>query len=157
MNYGSIRVQETGEVIPEFEYRARWPTTSFAVDAAPPGTDRVVEVAPPATTRYERAVRGDAEQLDGQWQFAWTIAPALVPASVSMRNAQRILYREGLLTSVEAVIATMEGEEGDLARIDWARALTVERTDPIVLHLIPQLGKSELEIDHMFIDADLLG
>ena len=157
MNYGSIRVQETGEVCTEFEYRARFPTTSFAVDAAPPGTDRIVEVAAPVTTNYERAVRGEVVQVDGRWQFAWTILPALVPTAVSMRNAQRILYREGLLASVEAVIAAMEGEEGDLARIDWARALTVERTDPVVLHLIPRLGKSELEIDHMFIDAALFG
>lgn len=157
MNYGMLRVQDTGEVTSEFEYRCRFPETSFAVDYPPPGTDRIAQVPAPETTPYERAVQGAPEQIDGMWVFSWLVEPALVPQQVPMRNAQRILYREGLLNPVQVAIDSMEGEEGDLARIDWATAQTVERTHPLVKYVIPQLGKSELEIDHMFIDAELLG
>lgn len=84
------------------------------------------------------------------------IKPA-VPQVIPMRNARRILYANNLLTTVEATINGLPGELGDLARIDWATALTVNRTDPIVTQVIPALGRTEEQIDAMFIAAAELG
>jgi len=79
-----------------------------------------------------------------------------VPQSVPMRNARLMLLQEGLLTTVQEHIANMEGVEGEAARINWEFALTVERNDPLVKYLIPTLGKTEDEIDQMFVEADRL-
>lgn len=79
--------------------------------------------------------------------------PPPVPTQCSMLAARTVLYKAGLLGQVEAVLAAMEGEDGDLARIKWTTALTVRRDDPLVVQVIPALGKSEAEIDAMFVAA----
>lgn len=81
---------------------------------------------------------------------------APVPRQVSMLAARTVLYKETLLQLVEDVIFAMPGEAGDLARIKWATALTVRRDDDLVTQVIPALGKTEAEIDAMFIAADLI-
>ena len=82
--------------------------------------------------------------------------PPTVPKQCSMLAARTVLYREGLLLLVEDVIANMAGEAGDLARIKWTTALTVRRDDDLVTQVIPQLGKTESEIDAMFVAGDLI-
>lgn len=82
-------------------------------------------------------------------------APA-VPLAVPMRNARLALYAAGLLSEVQSLIDGMEGEFGDLARIDWTTALTVRRDSPLVARLTVDLGKTETEIDALFIQAALL-
>lgn len=86
------------------------------------------------------------------------VAPAgpTVPRQVSMLAARTVLYKENLLQLVEDLIAAMPGEAGDLARIKWAAALTVRRDDDLITQVIPQLGKTEAEIDAMFVAADLI-
>lgn len=79
--------------------------------------------------------------------------PPPVPERVSMFAARTVLYRAGLLEAVEQAISDMPGEAGDLARIKWATALTVARADELVVQMIPSLGKTEVEIDGMFIEA----
>lgn len=82
--------------------------------------------------------------------------PPVVPRQCSMYAARTVLYKEGLLEQVEDIIAAMPGEAGDLARIKWKTAQTVRRDDDLVTIVIPQLGKSEAEIDAMFIAGDLI-
>lgn len=90
---------------------------------------------------------------DGVELIPFVAEPAPVPQVVPMRSARRALYLAGLLATVEGIINAMAGEAGDLARIDWATAATVRRTDPVVAQIIPSLGKTEAEIDAMFIAA----
>ncbi len=82
--------------------------------------------------------------------------PVAIPSLCSMYAARTVLYREGLLQLVEDVIAGMTGEAGDLARIKWTTALTVRRDDDLVTQVIPQLGRSEVEIDAMFVAGALI-
>lgn len=96
--------------------------------------------------------RWDGEQFVKQVTTPSVITP-IIPESVPMRSARRALYAAGLLTTVESAISSMPGSAGDLARIDWLTALTVRRDDPVVVTLIPALGKTEAEIDAMFIAA----
>jgi hypothetical protein len=76
-----------------------------------------------------------------------------VPETVPMLNARRALYQAGKLAAVEAIIAALEGEEGDLARITWGAALSVQRHDPLTLRLMAALPLTDAEADALFIAA----
>lgn len=98
----------------------------------------------------------DAAIGDGWNGTAFVKPPApapTVPQAVPMRNAQRVLYAAGLLATVEDIINAMPGAAGDLARIDWRTAQTIRRDDPAVLAVTPLLGKTEAEIDALFVAA----
>lgn len=79
-----------------------------------------------------------------------------IPQTVPMRSARLILLREGLLSSVQSHIDNMVGIDAEEAKINWEFALTVQRDDPLVKQLIPSLGKTEAQIDQMFIEASQL-
>lgn len=79
-----------------------------------------------------------------------------VPESVPMRSARLILYKAGLLNLVQTYIDSLTGEGAEEAKINWEFALNVSRNDPLVKQLIPSLGKTEEEIDQMFIEASKL-
>jgi hypothetical protein len=103
---------------------------------------------------YQFSVMGTYSINDG---VPGPVTPApVIPKQCSMYAARTVLYRQGLLQLVEDVIANMDGEAGDLARIKWATALTVRRDDDLVTQVIPQLGKAEAEIDAMFVAGDLI-
>jgi len=104
---------------------------------------------------YPQSVVGDGTLVAGAPDAAAPAGPS-VPRQVSMLAARTVLYKENLLQLVEDLIAAMPGEAGDLARIKWATALTVRRDDDLVTQVIPQLGKTEAEIDAMFVAADLI-
>jgi hypothetical protein len=104
---------------------------------------------------YFESVVGAATLVPGA-PDATPPAAAPAPRQVSMLAARTVLYTAGLLELVEGIIANMPGEAGDLARIKWATALTVRRDDDLVTQVIPALGKTEAEIDAMFVAADLI-
>lgn len=83
-----------------------------------------------------------------------TVPPApVVPETVPMLNARRALYQAGKLAAVEAIIAALDGEEGDLARITWGAALSVQRHDPLTLRLMAALPLTDAEADALFVAA----
>lgn len=121
-----------------------------------------MEGAPPGWTRTQppELEPGEFAFWSGEWQVIQTAprAPApRVPDVVPMRNAKLALLYAGLLASVEQYIAGMEGMDGDAARIDWVAALTVRRDSPLVASMTELLGKTEEEIDALFIAAEALG
>ena len=75
--------------------------------------------------------------------------PVIIP-TLTMRQARLSLLDAGLLDEVEAAITTTEN------RIWWDYSTTVERSHPLVNAVLTALGKTETEIDTMFIDAALL-
>ena len=105
-------------------------------------------------------IAGAGARIGDTWTgsaFVSLSAPvAVVPVSVPMRNARLALYSAGRLKQVEDYIAAMEGVEGDLARIDWATALTVRRDSPIVAKLMTLLSLTGDQIDALFISAAAL-
>ena len=78
---------------------------------------------------------------------------ALIPQSVTMRQARLAMLNAGILDDVEAMIATMPGDDGAAARIDWEFARDVRRDWPLVAALGSQLGMSNEQIDDLFIYA----
>ena len=96
--------------------------------------------------------------LDGRqvWNFeteSWGAIPQYVPSKVTMRQARLALLQAGLLDDVEALIASLEGPEGQAARIEWDYSSEVFRNKPFVISLGTQLGLTEEQLDALFIAA----
>lgn len=89
------------------------------------------------------------EQLD-----AVVIDPnaPIVPASVTPRQVRLLLLQQGLLSSVEAMIA----QQDEATRITWEFATEFRRDNPLLARLAANLGLSEPQIDQFFIAASSL-
>ena len=83
--------------------------------------------------------------VNGEW-IAPPPPPVIIP-TLTMRQARLALLDVGLLDGVEAAITTTEN------RIWWDYSTTVERSHPLVNAVLTSLGKTEAEIDDMFIAA----
>jgi hypothetical protein len=80
-------------------------------------------------------------------------APA-VPESVAMWQARAILIEDDLLDDVNSILAAIPDDKArKLAQAKFEYSSTVRRDDPLVTQVIPQLGKTEAEIDGMFVRA----
>jgi hypothetical protein len=99
------------------------------------------------------AAIGDA--WDGA-TFTRPPAPVDVPQSVTMRQARLALLGAGVLATVNAAIASMPGDQGEAARIEWEYARDVLRDSPLIGGLMPALGMTEQQIDQLFIAAAAL-
>ena len=75
--------------------------------------------------------------------------PVFIP-TITMRQARMMLLNEGLLDEVNLAITTPE------QKIWWDYSTTVERNHPLVDAVLTALGKTETEIDDMFIAAATL-
>jgi hypothetical protein len=77
-----------------------------------------------------------------------------VPQSCAMWQARAILIEDDLLDDVNGVLDSIPDEKArKLAQAKFEYSSTVRRDDPLVTQVIPQLGKSEVEIDQMFVRA----
>ena len=77
------------------------------------------------------------------------IPPVVIP-TLSMRQARLALLADGLLDDVEAALSTPE------YKIWWEYSTVVERSNYLVNDVLKILGKSDEEIDQMFIGASQL-
>jgi hypothetical protein len=77
------------------------------------------------------------------------IPPVVIP-DISMRQARLALLADGLLDDVEAALSTPE------YKIWWEYSTVVERSNYLVNDVLKILGKSDEEIDQMFIGASQL-
>jgi len=107
------------------------------------------------------------EMVDGVWTQMWNVRPATqdeldarsppaepVPQQCAMWQARAILIEDDLLDEVIAALESIADEKARkiaLAKLEYSS--TVRRDDPLVTETIPALGKSEAEIDQMFIRA----
>jgi hypothetical protein len=87
------------------------------------------------------------------------LAPAapeapVVPQEVTIWQARAILIEDDLLDDVTAALAAIPDEKArKLAQAKFEYAATVKRDDALVTEIIPALGKSEADIDAMFVRA----
>lgn len=80
-----------------------------------------------------------------------------VPPFVAMWQARAIMIEDDILDDVNAYLAAIPDEkERRVAQAKFEYSNTVRRDDPLAKFVIPQLGKSEAEIDAMFIRAAAL-
>jgi hypothetical protein len=87
---------------------------------------------------------------------AWSDAPAIVPAKVTMRQARLALLAAGLLDDVEAAIDALPEPPRRAARIEWEFSSEVFRDRDFVLMLGQALGLDSEEMDALFIEAATL-
>lgn len=82
-------------------------------------------------------------------------APAVpVPEFVAMWQGRDVLIEEGLLDDIYAFFDTI-GDDVERAKAisKFNTSSTIQRDDPLVRYIVPLMGKSEAEIDQMFIRA----
>lgn len=79
-----------------------------------------------------------------------------VPAEVPMYKVRKLLIKQGLMATVEAAVAGLTGESGDLARVDWEYAPNLVRLSPLVQGLGAAIGLSSEEIDDLVVAAAAL-
>lgn len=78
--------------------------------------------------------------------------PPVVPQSVTPRQVRLVLLSQGLLASVEAMIA----QQDEATRIAWQYASEFRRDDPLLLSLATSLNLTEQQLDDFFIAANTL-
>ncbi len=84
------------------------------------------------------------------------VPPPLVPEFISTWQARAILIDEGLLEEVYNFFHSLPSPEDEKAVSKFEHSPTVYRTDPFVLMVIPALGRTEAQIDDMFIRGNKL-
>lgn len=73
----------------------------------------------------------------------------VIPASVTPRQVRLLLLQQGLLSQVEALIASSD----EATKITWAYASEFKRNDPLLEALATQLGLTSQQVDQFFIAA----
>ena len=91
----------------------------------------------------------DADASLWRWSDGAIVAVPKVPASVTPRQVRLLLLAQGLLPSVEALIASSD----QATKITWEFASEFRRDDPLLLGLSQQLGLTSQQVDEFFIAA----
>lgn len=82
--------------------------------------------------------------------------PTPVPQQVTMRQARLALLGAGLLSSVNAAIASLPSPQKEAAQIEWEYAAVVDRNAGLVPAMGSALGMTEVQLDDLFIAAGAL-
>lgn len=152
----------------------------------PDGYAYVFPAPQPAHNPVTQAVRETTPVLTakGHWEQQWEVVPrytdytdgdgvlhtadeqmaaeqerirlAAVPQSVTMRQARLALHAAGLLSGVNAAIASLEEPAKTAAQIEWEYASAVERNAGLVPAMATALGMTERQIDDLFVAAAAL-
>lgn len=83
------------------------------------------------------------------------VAPT-VPQSIPMLNARLTLIGAGWMAGVKSYLAAIPGIEGEKAREYFETSMTMRRNNPLVRGIPAALGKTEAEVDALFISAAAL-
>jgi len=94
-----IRMQDTGNVVTEQEFRAMFPNTGFPVQLTEAiindfGGDVVLEGPQASPTRYQVSFRDGVEQVDGKWFTKWSVADMEQEAKDALDAQQATSVRE---------------------------------------------------------------
>ena len=118
---------------------------------------------------YDKITQGvreiDPVLVDGNWTQQWQVTElspeeiqanqkALVPSSVTMRQARLALLGAGLLASVGAAIDSLPSPQKEAARIEWEYASEVQRSSGLVPMMGVALGLDDTALDALFIVAE---
>lgn len=77
-------------------------------------------------------------------------APPVKSAVATMRQAREALIRRGFFATVNNYIAAMPGIDGDIARNEWDKSQTVERSRPLTLAMAAMLGLNTAAMDEFY-------
>lgn len=106
-----------------------------------------------AVTGETKRIDWTPEQIEARKARIASMQPAVsVPTSITPRQCRIILMQQGLLPTVEAMIA----KQDEPARITWEYALEFRRDDPLLKQLAADLKLTDEQIDQFFIAASAL-
>lgn len=157
----------THEEITLAQLKERFPLTLFPVDFQGDFEDYAPihpEAQPAHDASTHKAVKAAPVEVDGQWRQAWEVVElsegeiaavrrALVPNSVTMRQARLALLGAGMLPSIATAIAALPSPQKEAAEIEWEYSQEVQRHNGFVSVLAPSLGMTEAQTDALFIAA----
>lgn len=116
---------------------------------APDGARFYFEIAPkPGSIRADLIPISDEDAAAAE-----ASAPAAVPDVISMRQARLALLGAGLLTDIDAIIASLPSPMKEAAQIEWEFASEVARNSPLIATLAPSIGLDAGAIDALFVAA----
>ena len=75
------------------------------------------------------------------------------PRVVSMRQARLALLSAGLLDDIDTAIASIPGDDGRVAKIQWEYATEVRRDNPLIAIVQQVQGLTDAQIDALFLQA----
>lgn len=148
------------------EIRSGFPSVSFpevfnANCFAAVGLEPVTQALPP---EYDPLTQDLIElvpvKVNGVWTQQWQAIPVPVEEQnaridakragmeVSAFQAHAALLQAGLLSTVEALIASPEADP--LVVLAWNKATTFRRTSPAIIGLASALGWSDAQLDQLF-------
>lgn len=130
--------------------------TGETVQQSERGAIQGVFDAPPKLINGQYAVRFGKKWLVMNNYPYPAVSGNTVPRIVTMRQARLALLQQGLLSSVEVVIAGLPEPEKSAALIEWEYATTVDRDWPWVVTLTELMGLTDEQIDELFILANTL-
>ena len=117
-----VRIQSTGQVMYENEFRALFPNTSFPQQLSEAlinelGADVVFE-GPHATgaTRYQNSQASGIEQIDGKWYTKHILGPVFTGDTAA---ADQAAYEAGKDADQAAAIRTQR--DSKLSSTDWTQ------------------------------------
>lgn len=120
-----IRIQSTGAVVQEQEFRAMFPNTSLPVPLTESainglGGDVVFE-GPQATggTVYQYSVRSGVEQLAGKWYTKYILGPVFTDTPEATAAEQEAAYKAA--KDADQASAVRADRNARLAACDWTQ------------------------------------
>lgn len=112
-----------------------------------------------------KVVQTEPVDIDGVLTQQWEIVPltqadidaarkALVPLTVTRRQARQALLLAGLLDDVQPAIAAIpDPVQRGLAQIEWDDSQEFTRDRPLLVQLAQGLGLNDAALDNLFIQA----
>lgn len=101
-------------------------------------------------------VDGENCSIGDKWdggKFVRTTMEQVVPQSIPSLNGRIVMIQAGWMPAVRSVLDAMEDIEGEIAREYFNNSLTYERNHPLVLSIPTAIGKTQDEVDALFIQA----
>lgn len=163
MNY--INTTTLEYPLSEFQIKQARPNVSFPIPFEPgDGYAAVAATEQPAFNRYtHKAVESAPTHVGDVWTQQWEVvaltpeeAAAMVPQAVTMRQARLALLGAGLLSQVDAAIASLPSPQKEAAAIEWEYAQEVQRHNGLVPAMAQALGMTEAQLDDLFMQAATL-
>jgi hypothetical protein len=131
-------------------------TGNFAIDAIPTQEVEIDGKKEVVTEDGWKLIASRPEPFDdyvfdGENWVLKTVESAIVPQSITPRQARLKLLEVGLLDELEAVITTNRSWQ-----IEWEYATEVKRDSLLIDAIATQAGLTSEQIDQMFIEASTL-